>query len=108
MSQARGAQDGTTFCGARTYVFSDPGLIQDNGGGTWSIQASSGSGYSESLTPVTITITVTVAHADTTIVTRSDFTLDITIKHLCESTTISTGTLLDMEVLVGSGNAYTQ
>lgn len=81
-----------SFCGSRTYTFSDPVLLQDVTGtlgyttGTWSLQAASPT-YSASLTPLSITVTVNVAYASTATVTR-DFTFNVIIKHLCWDTVI--------------------
>ena len=37
VSTSLAPSDGTTFCGARSFTFSDPVLVQDVGGGTWEL-----------------------------------------------------------------------
>ena len=50
-----------------------------------------------------------MAYADPATVFRNDFTLDVYIQHLCEGTTItSVAAMVDMDVVVGTGNGYTQ
>ena len=50
-----------------------------------------------------------MAYADPATVFRNDFTLDVYIQHLCEGTTItSVASIVDMDVVVGASNGYTQ
>ena len=99
MSFANGNKDGVTFCGARSLVLSEPGLISEVDG-LWSVQATSSS-YNIRDSPIRVVATITLANVDV-LTFKYEVEFEVKLKSECDSTVITTKSdINDMKFVKG-------
>ena len=106
MSRAKGNLDGISFCGTRSYEFSEPNLVTESEE-RWAIKAQS-SQYSIKESPITVTVWVTLdCVAEQTL--RQEFEFVVTLKSVCEETKLETEAQIeDIKFTSGLDKSITQ